>query len=208
MNISLQNLGKRFQYEWIFRKLNLEFQENQIYTIIGSNGSGKSTLLQIIAGSLSPSEGKITYQKAQKNIPVEDIYKSISICTPYLELIEELTLKELIRFHIQFKPFRNNLTIKDFIEIIRLEKAENKPIQYFSSGMKQRLKLGLSFYSDTPLLLLDEPTNNLDQQGIDWYLDEIAKNIENRLTIICSNQPYEYAFCQNLINIMDYKGNS
>ncbi|MCH8317767.1 MAG: ATP-binding cassette domain-containing protein, partial [Bacteroidetes bacterium] len=61
MKIILKNIGKRFNNEWVFRKLNLEFNINNSYAIIGPNGSGKSTLLQIIGGIMSPTEGSITY---------------------------------------------------------------------------------------------------------------------------------------------------
>jgi ABC-type multidrug transport system ATPase subunit len=43
--------------------------------------------------------------------------------------------------------------------------------------MKQRLKLGLAFYSDTPILLLDEPTSNLDKTGIAWYQQTVIENM-------------------------------
>ena len=91
------------------------------------------------------------------------------------------------------------------LEILGLKNARNKTLKYFSSGMKQRVKLALAFCSNTLVLLLDEPTANLDQQGVNWYVTLIEKFTANRLTIICSNQPHEYQFCQNHIFLADYK---
>ena len=71
--------------------------------------------------------------------------------------------------------------------------------------MKQRLKLGLAFYSDCPVIMLDEPTSNLDAQASEWYLSQVEQHTHNRLLIICSNQPQEYTFCKNIIDIRDYK---
>jgi len=82
---------------------------------------------------------------------------------------------------------------------------KNKLIKYFSSGMKQRLKLALAFCADTPILMLDEPTSNLDKQGVEWYLSLVEQFAKNRLTIICSNQEHEYAFCTHRLDIVDYK---
>lgn len=205
MQIELKDIAKKFQNEWIFRNISLKFEADQSYTLIGANGSGKSTLLQIIAGILPSSKGNILYKKGNENIKVENIFKYISIATPYQELIEEFTLEEHIKFHLNFKSFQNNLTIKDFVTLLKLEKSLKKPIKYFSSGMKQRLKLGLAFYSDTSILLLDEPTSNLDKQGITWYQKEVLSNSKERLLVLCSNQSYEYEFCKNIIDMMQYK---
>ena len=205
MDIVIENLSKKFQFEWVFKNINFHLDNKSCYGVIGSNGSGKSTLLQVIAGILSPTKGSVKYQSGSQSVSVEEIYKYISLATPYLELIEEFSLNEIIDFHFQFKKIRPGIDKKQLMEILTLEKAKNKAIKYFSSGMKQRVKLGLAFYSDTPVLLLDEPTTNLDKQGIDWYLNEIKHNINHRLIVICSNQTYEYDFTQKLINISDYK---
>ncbi|WP_406824734.1 ATP-binding cassette domain-containing protein [Pedobacter sp. KACC 23697] len=204
MNISLQNVGRRFNKEWIFRNLNTEFSTGNSYAILGPNGSGKSTLLSVLTGSLSPSEGKISFSDT-KDIPVENIYKYISLAAPYLELVETFTLKELIDFHFKFKNFATGLDAKKLISILGLEKAANKQIKYFSSGMKQRTKLALACCASTPILFLDEPTSNLDVQGISWYRELIENFGKERLTIIGSNQIQEYDFCTNQIQISDYK---
>lgn len=203
MQIQVENLGKKFSKDWIFRGLNLTLHQGETYTVTGANGSGKSTLLQIIAGMQPSSEGKITYQHQQNILNPDNLFRQLAMAAPYLELVEEFTLTELIQFHVKFKSFRDGLSVTDFLEKIHLAKARNKFIRHFSSGMKQRLKLGLAFYSDTPLLLLDEPTSNLDATGIAWYQESIRENLSGRLLIICSNQPYEYEFCENILHIQD-----
>ncbi len=205
MQISTQNLGKKFSNEWIFRNLNETFQSGESYTFVGSNGSGKSTLLQVLSGYMPQSEGVINYKISDEIIEIDNFYKHLIIAAPYLELIEDFTLSELLAFHIKFKPFKNNLSIADFIDFIELPKAKNKEIKFFSSGMKQRVKLGLAFLSDCEILMLDEPTSNLDAQATNWYLSNVQEYSKNRLLFICSNQPVEYEFCQNILNIQDYK---
>jgi ATPase subunit of ABC transporter with duplicated ATPase domains len=63
----------------------------------------------------------------------------------------------------------------------------------------------LAFHSESDIILLDEPTSNLDAQGVEWYLSQVEKYTQNRLLIICSNQPNEYAFCKNIVDIRDFK---
>jgi len=203
--IKLSNIGRRFNRDWIFRRVDYTFNSPETYAILGPNGSGKSTLLQILNGSLSPSIGQIDFFKGDEKIDIEQVFKHLSLAAPYLELIEEFTLAEVIDFHFKFKPYKAGFDQSAVINLLGMPASKNKAIRYFSSGMKQRLKLALAFCADTPMLMLDEPTSNLDSQGVDWYLGLVEHYAQNRLTIICSNQPHEYNFCNHILNIVDYK---
>lgn len=205
MTITLQNIGRRFNRDWIFRGVDHIFTSGESYAILGPNGSGKSTLLQVLNGSLSPSIGTISYAYKGKPVEVDKIFEHLSLAAPYLELIEEFTLAEMIDLHFKFKPYKVGMDNKAVIDVLGMEANKNKLIKYFSSGMKQRLKLALAFCADTPILMLDEPTSNLDAQGVAWYLGLVEKYALNRLAIICSNQEHEYGFCGNRLNISDYK---
>ena len=147
------------------------------------------------------TEGDITYRQNGTVIAPDQIFRYLVIAAPYLELVEELTLTELITFHHKFKAFQSGITDEDCMARAGLLGARHKPVKYFSSGMKQRLKLALAFFSDTPILMLDEPTSTLDAQGTEWYLENVQEYSRNRLLIICSNQPQEYGFCRNIIPV-------
>lgn len=205
MTISLEKTGKRFNYEWIFRKIDFTFEKGNRYAILGPNGSGKSTLLQIIAGSLTQSEGKIHYSLNWQSLANENVFRYLSLATPYLELIEEYTLAELLYFQKEFKPFLNNISIEAIAKAVQLENALHKQIRYFSSGMKQRAKLAQAIFADTPLLLLDEPCTNLDEAGIQLYHDLLMQFTTNKLVIISSNDVQEYSACNRYLHITDYK---
>src|SRR6201996_2423726 len=205
MQITLQNIGRRFNREWIFRGIDYTFTGGESYAILGANGSGKSTLLQVLNGSLTPSAGTISYFNNDKPVEAEQIFQYLGLAAPYLELIEEFTLDEMIDFHFKFKPYRPGMDKEQVIELLSLPGSKHKAIKYFSSGMKQRLKLALAFCADTPILMLDEPTSNLDNQGVDWYLSLVQQFAKDRLTVICSNQEHEYSFCKNRLTISDYK---
>ena len=204
MKIKLTNIGKRFNTEWIFRAFTYEFNEGHSYAITGPNGSGKSTLLQIIAGATLHNEGLINYSNHQILQP-EHIYYYVSISAPYLELVEELTLLEFFTLHAKLKPLRPQLTIAAIIKIIGLEKSAHKQIRYFSSGMKQRVKLAQAIFSDVPVILLDEPGTNLDMEGMSLYHNLISQYCNGKLLIISSNDKTEYDFCKQVIDIGKYK---
>jgi ABC-type multidrug transport system ATPase subunit len=205
MKISLENIGRRFNRDWIFRGIDYTFNSPETYAILGPNGSGKSTLLQVLNGSLAPSVGKIDFFDGDKLVDIEQVFQYLSLAAPYLELIEEFSLTEVIDFHFKFKRYKDDMNAADIIALLGMQSSRYKAIRYFSSGMKQRLKLALAFCADTSILMLDEPTSNLDVQGVDWYLGLVEKFSADRLTIVCSNQQHEYAFCTHTLNIVDYK---
>lgn len=205
MTIQLTDAGKRFNRDWIFRHVNFTFHKGRSYAITGPNGSGKSTLLQSIASSMNVSEGNIQYTIDTIKISEENIYQHVSIAAPYLEVIEEMSAKEFLLFHASFKPLLSSVTIDEIIKIIGLEKTADKQIRYFSSGMKQRIKLAQAIFSDANILLLDEPCTNLDATGYALYHQLIKNYCNDKLIIVSSNDENEMDFCEEKISIMDYK---
>ncbi|MBE2230627.1 MAG: ABC transporter ATP-binding protein [Chitinophagaceae bacterium] len=205
MTISLSDAGKRYNRDWIYRHFSYTFEKGNAYAITGPNGSGKSTLLQSLSGSQLISEGKIEWIKNGIKTDPEQVYRDVSLCAPYLELIEEMTLSEFLEFHRGFKSFLPGLQINDIIALVGLEKAVNKQIRYYSSGMKQRVKLAQCILSDTAIVLLDEPCTNLDSTGIALYHSLIRDYGNGRLIVVSSNDETEYRFCNERINISDYK---
>ena len=205
MDIQLENVAKKFNKEWIFSKVNIKLSQTDTVAIIGPNGSGKSTLLQVISGGLLQTKGNIEYVHVGESIAPDNIYKYLSLVAPSLSLPEDFTLEEFIDFHFKFKKLKEGHDIKELPDIFKLGKATAKFIKNFSTGMKQRLKLGIAFYADTPLLLLDEPATNLDSSGFDWYIEEMEKVIHKKMIFVCSNRKDEYEFCKKYINILDYK---
>jgi len=212
MTISLSDAGKRFNRDWIFRHLTYTFEAGKSYAITGPNGSGKSTLLQSIGGALHLNEGNVQYLSAGQagsmlnvQCPNDEQFRYVSLCAPYLEVIEEMTVKEFLEFHSQFKSFLPPVSINEIIAIVGLEKAMNKQIRFYSSGMKQRVKLAQCIFSDVPVILLDEPCTNLDAEGVALYQKLINDYCSNRLVLVSSNDEVEFSFCKERLSIMDYK---
>lgn len=205
MKINLTKLGKRYNRDWIFRNLDFQFDDGKRYAITGPNGSGKSTLLQIISGSSIYNEGTIDYFENESPFTSEKIFEKISFAAPYLDMIEEMTLTEFFSFHDKMKGWITTADTKEIIFLSSLENAAHKQIRYFSSGMKQRAKLAQAIFSNTPIVLLDEPLTNLDEEGVSLYYNLVEKYCKNRLLIISSNDKKEYSFCDEIIDVRNYK---
>ncbi|MEL6143397.1 MAG: ATP-binding cassette domain-containing protein, partial [Bacteroidota bacterium] len=103
MRVELEGVAKRFDREWIIQDFSYTFKTGLCYGIEGRNGAGKSTLLRMIAGHLSPSRGRITFWLQDKKIASSEVYPHLSYVAPYIDVIEELSLVEALKFHFQFK---------------------------------------------------------------------------------------------------------
>lgn len=185
MEITLSNVSKSFGSNKVIEKFSFSFNKG-IYAILGKNGSGKSTLLKIIGNLISPSSGKVIYD-IKKNY---DVTKTLFFCAPYQELISELTVKEFLKFHFKFRnPINNyNNILKEF----KLDSYINHQIENLSSGSIQKLKLVISFFSDSEFILLDEPTTNLDHEGKKTYLKVLKELSSKKVIIIATNDKDDY----------------
>lgn len=201
MKITLEKLSKRYLYDWIIRDMDLVFDSHSVTGVNGINGSGKSTLIKLLSGYLSPSEGKVSYESNGKKIDRSDIFNHISLAAPYSDLIQEYDAEEMFLFHKKFKHLRKDLDAKAFLEKVNLKGNKGKQIQYYSSGMKQRLQLAMALYTDSKLLLLDEPTSYLDNANKGWFYDLLKEELSGRTVIIASNDMDDFQFCTNVINL-------
>ncbi len=192
--ITLNNISKKFGSIWIFKNVTAEFIAGKKYAITGANGSGKSTLLKVLAGIITPNAGEVKFA-------FEDVYQHISFSAPYMDLPEELTLNELFKFHENIR--RLSISRQTFMDEVQLE--GDKEIRNYSSGMKQRLKLAFALFTESKILLLDEPSATLDEHWNNWYLKTVQQVDSNRLVIISSNIPAEYAFCDTTLDIGQFK---
>ncbi len=206
LTIQVSDLCKRYNREWIFKNLNHTFQPGKTYAITGANGSGKSTLMQVLWGQLPQSSGTLSYSLSGKNIPVEEIFSEVVVAAPYMDLIEELTLAEHLAFHFKLRKPRPGYSIESIIEKLYMTESRDKQIANFSSGMKQRVKLGLAFFTDAQLIFLDEPGTNLDEDAFGWYHENLKNLIQkNVLIFIASNQKNEYPADAEVISLARYK---
>lgn len=203
-SLNANQLSKRFNREWIFRNVDYSFQQGKVYAITGPNGCGKSTLLQVLWGQLPASSGLLSYTLSNEIIPVESIYQHVSIAAPYLDLIDEFTLEELLSFHFKMRKLRSSLLLKELPELMELDHAKHKTILQFSSGMRQRLKIALAIFTQADFVFLDEPFTNLDAIAIKWYQKQLY-SLEKSIVLIASNDPKEYENATDYLHLADYK---
>ena len=203
--IDCANVGKRYMYEWVIRGFDYSFRTGQCYAIKGPNGSGKSTLLKMLSGHATPSHGSIKFISKGKECPVSDVFNYITYTAPYIELLDELTVNELIHLHHGLRPVDNLTEVIDLVTSLPFKSMLDKKIGELSSGMKQRIKLILAIKTNTSIILLDEPGTNLDDEGKRWFEELLRPKLDDHIVIIASNEESDLALSNHSLLVTDYK---
>ena len=201
MDLSIQKLSKAFNQKTIFHNLSFEIKGGQRFAITGSNGTGKSTLLKILSGGMLPTSGNVVYSIEGKKVAIESLYKQVHFVAPYNTVIEELTLSELFKMHRTLGLLKDYSGFNQWFEHLDFVFNPDQQIKLFSSGMKQRVKLGLVMLDDRPLILLDEPTSNLDEQGKAWFYQLLERLQKFQTLVIASNDPVEISYCSDRVKL-------
>jgi heme exporter protein A len=200
--IEATDLSKKFNERLIFKNVGFELQSGQSLVVTGQNGSGKTTLMRIISGLLSPSEGRLTFFKDNREIDTEEIFKHIGLVGPYLQLYNNLTALENLAFFSKIRGLgMNRSKILELTKQVGLEGREMDYVKNYSSGMIQRLKFVFALIHEPPILLVDEPTSNLDEKGMEIVYGLLNKQMENRILIVATNNPEESRFGQTNVHV-------
>lgn len=188
--LEVTGLGKRFYRHWVFRHLDMEVHGGEQVLLCGENGSGKSTLMRILAGQLTPTEGRVCLVVDGKEVDPEYSYRHISWSGPYMELYTDLNLKEAIHLHASFRPMM--ASPREVMQLLQLEDQAGKLLKHFSSGMLHRVKVGLAILTASRLLLLDEATTNMDAVNSQLVLGLVERYLEGRGLVYASNREEEF----------------
>ncbi len=195
MHIQINNIGKRYQNQWLFKNINLELKLGDSLSVTGHNGSGKSTFMQVVYGLVQASEGEVLVNETSNYKP----HEVFALSAPYLELPMEFSILEIHDLYLRTQKM--NSSLDEFLSFSDFNKSQvNRAVKLFSSGMQQRLKTALCLSSNSPILLLDEPLTNMDAKGEDWYKN-CLNDIKNKIVIIAGNNPIEYAFTNSNLQI-------
>lgn len=200
LHIQLNDIGKKFYHRWIFRGIHHDFSARPRLALVGRNGSGKSTLLRIIAGQLMPSAGQVIYTVGKRRVPVEQVYRYLSWAGPFTELYQDLTFREALHLHFRFKTCLIDQP-ESLIDILNLKDHADKNLRYYSSGMRQRVKVGLALFTRSDILMLDEPTSNMDPENATMILNLIEEYRQGRVYILASNMQREYQSFEDILRL-------
>lgn len=147
------------------RGIDIEVQEGQIVSIIGSNGAGKSTLLNAISGVVKPKEGRIIYKgKELPKIPHKIVEMGVCQVPEGRLIFANLTVKDNLMMGAYLRKDKKKIE-EDLQKVYqlfpRLEERINQMAGTLSGGEQQMLAMGRGLMGDPDLILLDEPSLGL-----------------------------------------------
>ena len=186
--IETHDLCKQYGNALRVAHLDLDVPEGSVYGFLGPNGAGKSTTLKMILGLVRPTAGSI--RVLGKNM---DSKNRLAVLRQVGSLIESpsyyghLTGEENLRI-VQTLRGVPEKSIREVLQIVRLDGQRGKKVAHYSLGMKQRLGLAAALLGYPKLLILDEPTNGLDPAGIQEMRELICELPERfGMTVVVSS---------------------
>ena len=184
MDISLQNITKKFGDKTVLSIDQFEVKAGAVTGIIGPNGSGKSTLMKIIAGLDNEYTGSLLIEGRKVN---KEIYKSMTLVfqKPYLintdvynNIAYPLKLRGIAAGEIKSKT-------EKMIELLQLQEISHQNARTLSGGEMQKVAMARAIVFEPKLLLLDEPTSNIDPQTMQLMEKAIKYiNQSNQTTVV------------------------
>ncbi|MCG2589297.1 ABC transporter ATP-binding protein [Rhodohalobacter sulfatireducens] len=201
IKLKADNLEKRFGRKTVFTDLSFE-TGTLVLGIAGANGSGKSTLLKCLAALLKPTSGSVKWTLNDHDIKRTDLKNYLGFAAPYIQLYEELTVRENLEFIQNVRSLSQQKPLSDLLEPLGAKKLLDNHFGELSTGQQQRIKLAAAIIHNPDILLLDEPGSNLDEAGKNIITSLVAqfKN-SNRMVVIASNQQYELDHCHEIIEL-------
>jgi heme exporter protein A len=149
----------------VFSGLDFAASSGEVLTVTGPNGSGKTSLLRLIAGLLSPAEGRIALEggEGELTLPEQAHYLGHrDALKPALSVMENLLFW---RDFIGGAVFEGDASLT----AVALDHAAHLPAAYLSAGQRRRLSLARLLAVRRPVWLLDEPTSALDTAGQELF---------------------------------------
>ena len=183
-HVRLHELEKSFNQNPVVRRLTLEIQEGEFFSLLGPSGCGKTTTLRMIAGFETPEQGRVYFndEEVTRRKPNE---RNTGMVFQNYALFPHLNVFENVAFGLQARqaaPAEIASRVREALQLVEMAGMENRPVTQLSGGQQQRVALARALAIHPAILLLDEPLSNLDAQLRKTTRTEL-KRLQRRLGI-------------------------
>lgn len=211
--LSLNNICFAYDRTPVLQNVSYDFEEGNMYCIMGKSGAGKTTLLSVLSGLASPTDGSIYYNG--KDIKDIDKYqfrsKYIGVIFQSYNLLTKFTAVENVMLSMEIagvKGGRKREKALSLLESVGLDEEEaNRRILKLSGGQQQRVSIARAISYDASIILADEPTGNLDSETQNAIMG-IFRNLANqgKCVILVSHSPEVAAMCDEKYELKRIQG--
>lgn len=202
--IETKNLTKKYKEKIAVNELNLEIEENILFSLLGVNGAGKSTTIKMLSTLIKPTSGDIYINGLDVKSDTNKIREIINVSPQETAVAKNLTVKENLEFMAGVYEIKNKEEkIAELIKVFKLKDVVNQKAKTLSGGYQRRLSIALALINDPRILFLDEPTLGLDVIAR-RELWNIIEHLKEKMTIILTTHYMEEAEnLSDLIGIMN-----
>jgi iron(III) transport system ATP-binding protein len=162
--VRIDGVTKTFGDTVALDRVSLDIREGEIFFLLGPSGCGKTTLLRIIAGLVEPTSGRIFIGGRDITDLAPHLRRTAMVFQNYA-LWPHMTVAANVQFAMAVKKTEKSRMVRrarEALEIVHMEKHENRKPAQLSGGEQQRVALARAMAADPRCLLLDEPLSNLD----------------------------------------------
>jgi ABC-type multidrug transport system ATPase subunit len=189
--IEIENLSKRYGYNYALRDVTLNILQGEVFVFLGPNGSGKTTLLKILTTLTSLTSGNVKVFGLALRENGREIRQMIGYLSHEPLLYRDLTGEENINFYSKFYQLSSQERFQEKLDkafnFLRITRWRHEPIKNLSKGLKKRFDLVRAIIHDPKILLLDEPFSGLDILSVKILKDFIKNERGNKTTIISTH---------------------
>ena len=182
--IETADLRKSYDGIEAVRGLTLQVPAGSIYGFLGRNGAGKTTTIKMLLGMVRPTSGlvRVFGLAADRQATSVDIRRRTGFVSEEKDLLEHMTVTELVRFTAAFYPrWRRDLEER-YLRTFDL--PADRKVKALSRGMRTKLALLLALARDAELLVLDEPTAGLDPAAAEEVLQALVTQVADQRTTV------------------------
>jgi iron(III) transport system ATP-binding protein len=204
MDLMLKNLTKRFEDVLAVDNVNLNIHEGELCTLLGPSGCGKTTTLRCIAGFYLPDEGEIYFGDKIVNL-IPPFKRNTGMVFQNYALWPHMTVFNNIAFGLKMRRTPQNEIkerVTEVLELVQLEKLENRWPSQLSGGQQQRVALARALVIEPDVLLLDEPLSNLDAKlrvDMRTEIKKIQQNLEITTIYVTHDQEEALSISDKLV---------
>lgn len=189
MELTIENLSKRYGQHWALRQLSLRCGPGML-GLVGPNGAGKTTLMRMIATLLTPTEGTILWNGQDIRTHGEALRQVLGYLPQDFGVYPEFTGRQFLRYLAAMKGLPRSLVhrrVDEVLEMVQMEQVANRKLPTYSGGMKQRIGIAQALLNDPELLIVDEPTVGLDPAERVRFRTLLASLTSNRIIILSTH---------------------
>jgi putative spermidine/putrescine transport system ATP-binding protein/spermidine/putrescine transport system ATP-binding protein len=203
--VQLKGVLKRFGKVMAVQKMDLDFEEGSLVTLLGPSGCGKTTILRIIAGLESPTEGDIYIKgKRVNDIPIHK--RNLGMIFQNYALFPHKTIYDNVAFGLKYRDVAKHEIegkVKKALEMVRLPGVENRMPSQLSGGQQQRIAMARAIVIEPDVLLMDEPLSALDENLREEMRREID-NLQQMLGVTTVFVTHDQRFCSGFSRALKF----